>query len=92
MGLRRVPVTTTVGFERLIAKGHKERSTGVTSANAHSSRSHAVIRFDVVVKGKQSKPGESVTFVSASRRFKWCTQREEILKNSVLKKYICFMF
>ena len=58
MGLRRVPVTTTEGFERLLAKGHKERSTGVTSANAHSSRSHAVIRFDVVVKGTQSKPGE----------------------------------
>ena len=57
MGLRRVPVTSPEGFERLMAKGHKERSTGVTSANAHSSRSHAVIRIDVVVKGKQSKPG-----------------------------------
>ncbi len=59
MGLRRVPVTSTEGFERLMTKGQKERSTGVTSANAHSSRSHAVVRFDVVVKGKQSKPGES---------------------------------
>ena len=60
MGLRRVPVTSPEGFERLMAKGHKERSTGVTSANAHSSRSHAVIRIDVVVQGKQSKPGRSL--------------------------------
>eukprot|EP00750_Incisomonas_marina_P020783 INCI4086.5.p1 GENE.INCI4086.5~~INCI4086.5.p1 ORF type:complete len:1393 (+),score=313.52 INCI4086.5:228-4406(+) len=42
-GLKAVSVSGIDGVKRLLAKGHRSRSVGVTSANADSSRSHAIV-------------------------------------------------
>lgn len=47
VGLSEVGVTNTEDVMELIKQGSAQRSAGTTSANANSSRSHAVFQFNL---------------------------------------------
>jgi kinesin family protein C2/C3 len=46
-GLNSVPVATTEDVERLVKRGHKNRSVGAHNFNEHSSRSHLVVAVEI---------------------------------------------
>lgn len=53
VGLREEPVSSVEDVSRLVQRGNVLRTSGTTSANAHSSRSHAV--FQIILRKKASK-------------------------------------
>jgi len=50
VGLREEPVSSVEDVSRLVQRGNVLRTSGTTSANAHSSRSHAV--FQIILRKK----------------------------------------
>ena len=68
VGLKEETITSADDVLRLIAHGNNVRTSGVTSANNHSSRSHAV--FQIILRKRYKKPGNnSNSFSSISTPF-----------------------
>ncbi|XP_069127828.1 kinesin-like protein KIF2A isoform X1 [Argopecten irradians] len=54
VGLKEEPITNPDDVLRLIQHGNNVRTSGTTSANQHSSRSHAV--FQIILRRSKAKP------------------------------------
>jgi len=56
-GLTTVPVECLEDVHNVLSRGHKNRATGATDLNEHSSRSHLLLRIEV--HGRNEKSGDT---------------------------------
>lgn len=59
VGLKEEEIRSVEDVFRLIQHGNSERTSGVTSANVHSSRSHAI--FQIILKKRSTPPAISIS-------------------------------
>ena len=68
VGLQEEPVCNVDDVTRLVQRGNALRTSGSTSANVHSSRSHSV--FQIILRKKYVRPLSSVNLYNTGSQLR----------------------